>query len=138
MSCSLLLSFALASDIAHWVFIVYILIGLPTSVFFKTRLPRFALLYRCTSVAQGILFVGFGARCPLTLLSGYLRAMASGTTPGSSGAFSENFYQPFLVAQLKQRFGFELPDLIITIAICLLGAACFASLLYAHKAKQKT
>jgi hypothetical protein len=97
---------ALGVDILHLVVIVYWVGGFFVS---SSRHPKFRKIHGTFGVVVFTIQLVFSFRCPLVLISGYLRELAH---PG----FTDNWlYQPFIVGFLKSAFGFTAPDVVITV-----------------------
>ena len=102
---------ALAVDILHGLVVIYWVGGFFVS---ESRYPTFRQFHAIFGVVIFGIQIIFSMRCPLVLISGYLRELAN---PGSTDSF---LYKPFVVEMLKKFFGFEAPAIIITV-ITLLG-----------------
>ena len=97
---------ALAVDIIHVLVIIFWCGGFAMS---ETRYTAFRHWHSIFGVVIVAIQVIFSMRCPLVLMSGYLRELAD---PG----YTDNFlYKPFVVEMLKKIFGFEAPAIIITV-----------------------
>lgn len=104
---------ALAVDALHLVVIICWIGGLLLSIDRYPRLRRIHAIFAVSVLATQILL---GFRCPLVLLSGYLRELAH---PGYTDWW---LYQPFIVKVLQKVFGFTVSDVLISV-IMVMGTA---------------
>lgn len=92
--------------IIHWVFVAYWVGGFFVS---SSRYPKFRVVHSAVGIVTFTLQSAFSFKCPLSLVSGYLRELAH------PGAADSEYYTPFVVEQLKNIFGFQAPAILITI-----------------------
>lgn len=97
---------SLGVDIIHLIVCVYWVGGFFVS---SRRHPRFRQIHGTFGVVMFTVQLVFSFRCPLVLISGYLRELAN---PGFTDKW---LYQPFIVELLKSMFGFTAPDIVITV-----------------------
>ena len=99
---------ALGVDIIHF-FVIIIWVG----GFFvsASRYPKFRRFHSISGMVTFTAQLVFSFRCPLVLLSGFLREL------GNPAMRAEGWlYDPFIVRVLKSTFGFSIPAIAITIA----------------------
>lgn len=119
---------ALGVDIIHLIVIVYWVGGFFVS---SSRHPKFRKIHGTFGVVMFTVQLVFSFRCPLVLISGYLRELAH---PG----FTDNWlYQPFIVGFLKSTFGFTTPDIVITV-ITAIGTGLMIVTLLNIRRRQST
>jgi len=93
-------------DFIHMLVMIYWASGFFVSA---DRHPDFREYHSIFCAVMLTIQVILSLRCPLVLVSGYLRELAN---PG----FTKNlYYRPFLVALLQDRFGVSVPAILITI-----------------------
>ncbi len=109
-----------AVDVFHLASVVFVVAGF---FFSKKRYPRLRYVHSLWGIALVPTQAVFGMRCPLLLLSGYLRELAHPGIPTSS------YYQPFVATLLKKEFGFNTPDLVITVITVIVGWMAVITLL---------
>ena len=97
---------ALGIDIIHLGVIVYWAGGFFVS---SSSHPKFRQIHGIFGVVMFTVQLVFSFRCPLVLVSGYLREL---THPDFTDGW---FYNPFTVKLLKSVFGFQAPDIVITV-----------------------
>lgn len=115
-------------DIIHLIVILYWVGGFFVS---KSRYPKFRKVHGIFGVVMFTVQLVFSFRCPLVLVSGYLRELAH---PG----FTNNWiYKPFTVELLKNVFGFQAPEIVITV-IAAIGTGLMVITLLNTKERQKT
>ena len=104
---------AWAVDFIHLIVIVYWVGGFFVS---SRRHPTFCKVHSTFGIVMFTVQLIFQMRCPLVLISGYLRELAK---PG----YSDNwlYYKPFTV-ELLQKIGFQTTDIVITV-ITVIGTA---------------
>ncbi len=102
---------ALGVDIIHLIVIVYWVGGLFVS---SHSHPKFRQVHGMFGVVVFTSQLIFSFRCPLVLISGYLREL---TNPGFTDKW---FYKPFTIELLKSMFGFQAPSIVITV-ITIIG-----------------
>ncbi len=110
-------------DVIHFVVVGYKTIGFFVS---KTECPRFVLTHRIFVINSVFLNLCFGLKCPLSLISGYLRELAH---PGYMEGLG---YRPFVVEQLKY-LGFDIPDILITIILFSAGITSASHLIFVYR-----
>lgn len=114
---------ALLVDVIHFVIKTYWTIGFFVS---KKECPRFVFIHRLFVANTLLLNLFFSFRCPLSLISGYLRELAH---PGYAQGWD---YKPFVVEQLK-HLGFQVPDILITIILFCGGIASLNYLIFIYR-----
>lgn len=114
---------ALLVDAIHVVVKTYWIIGFFVS---KKECSRFVFIHRIFVVNTLLLNLLFSFRCPLSLISGYLRELAH---PGHA---QTSDYRPFVVEQLRY-FGFNIPDILITIIILCGGITSLNYLIFIYR-----
>ena len=113
-------------DFIHVLIIIFWVSGWFVS---KDTYPTFRRFHSFFGVFLFPIQVLFSFRCPLVLLSGYLRQIAHSNN-------NLNFYnQPFVVRMLREYLGFRVPDICITIII-LLGVGVAMCTLLTIKTKK--
>ena len=115
---------ALGVDILHLIVIVYWVGGFFVS---SSRHPKFRKIHGTFGVVMFTVQLVFSFRCPLVLVSGYLRELAH---PGFTDSW---LYQPFTVELLKSMFGFQAPDIVITVITAIGTGLMIVTLLNIRK-----
>jgi hypothetical protein len=102
---------AISVDILHIAYIGFILagFGIPAA-----KYPDLANIHRITVFCGFAFQAMMSFRCPLSLLSLYLRALANGKEPAT-------FFDGFVVRLMKNMFGFGVPEIIITVVGAILA-----------------
>ena len=95
-------------DILHWLVVLFWFVGFGIS---KNQHPRIRKIHGAFALFLFPVQAIFSFKCPLVLLSGYLREI------GGVTATNDSFYRPFVITTLKNLFGFTAPDIVITILI---------------------
>lgn len=97
---------ALGVDIIHLIVIVYWAGGFFVS---SQNHPKFRQIHATFGVVMFTVQLIFSFRCPLVLISGHLRELAN---PGFTDTW---LYKPFVVELLKNTFGFQTSNIVITV-----------------------
>ncbi len=116
---------ALAVDIIHCFVMVYWVGGFFISA---SRYPGFRKAHSWFGVAMFAAQVACGLRCPLTLVSGYLRELAQPPQGGASGSYDKPF-----VVELMKSIGLQVPDIAVTITVAVGTGFMIATLLHGRK-----
>jgi len=116
--------------LAFWVDIIhYILIVIYGGGFFisPSRHPKIRQIHAALGITTLAIQLILSFRCPLTLVSRYLRDLAHPELANESF-----YYKPFIVEFLKNTFNFQVSDIIITI-IMVLGTGVIIATLFNNK-----
>ncbi len=127
---------AMLVDFFHLVVLV-IMVGMAVGPFFalSSRYSRIFKYNRAVLITVGLAQIPFNFICPLTLLSAYLRGL-------SNPEFVKDNWiggvpQPFIIRIFKSWFGFEVPDVVITISTVLLVALAIGMLSRPQRSYQR-
>ena len=97
----------------------------------KDRHPTFRRVHSYFGIVIVPLQVLFSMRCPMVLLSGYLRELAH---PNKDMSW---YLEPFIVRTLRATFGFTVSDMCVTMTI-LMGAVVAVWTILTIKGKNNT
>lgn len=119
---------AIMVDIIHCIVLVYWFGAFFVSA---SKHPKFREIHNIFVIVILIVQIIFSLRCPLVLLSGYLRELAH---PG----FTDHWlYKPFVVELLKSAFNFQAPDIAITVVSIIGAGLAIVTLIGIRKRKVK-
>lgn len=115
-------------DFIHLLLIIYYIGGFFLSI---KKHYTFRLIHSISFSALLPTQLVFKFNCPLVLLGGHVRELAY---PVSAGDW---YYQSFIVPLIRNRFGVDIPEILITIVTLLGSVVAVCALVYILKSKQE-